>query len=126
MNKKKNKGERSAQMRAVSAGLQDVLGMTQWRAAHPKATLREIEEAVDAQMNQLRAQLIQELVHMGEADEWSAGPTEGHPRCERCGTGLVARGKQTRFLQTNAGEAVKLERRYGTCPECGQGIFLPR
>jgi hypothetical protein len=34
MNKKKNKGERSAQMRAVSAGLQDVLGMTQWRAAH--------------------------------------------------------------------------------------------
>ncbi len=56
MNKKKNKGERSAQMQAVSAGLQDVLGMNQWRAAHPKATLREIEEAVDAQMNQLRAQ----------------------------------------------------------------------
>jgi len=29
MNKKKNKGERSAQMQEVSAGLQDVLGMTQ-------------------------------------------------------------------------------------------------
>ncbi len=43
MNKKKNKGERSAQMQEVSAGLQDVLGMNQWREAHPKATLREID-----------------------------------------------------------------------------------
>ena len=125
MNKKKNKGERSAQMQAVSAGLQDVLGMNQWRAAHPKATLREIEEAVDAQMNQLRAQLIQELVHMGEGGGWSEGPAEARARCERCGTALVARGKQTRYLQTTGGEAVKLERRYGTCPECGQGIFPP-
>ena len=126
MNKKKNKGARSAQMQEVSAGLQDVLGMNQWREAHPKATLREIEAAVDAQMNQLRAQLIQELVQMGEAGEWSEGPPEGRPRCERCGTAVVARGKQTRFLQTNGGEAIKLERRYGTCPECGQGIFPPR
>ena len=123
MNKKKNKGERSAQMQAVSAGLQDVLGMNQWRAAHPKATLREIEEAVDAQVNQLRAQLIQELVHMGEVGEWSE---EERARCERCGTVLVARGKQMRYLQTNGGEALKLERSYGTCPDCGQGIFPPR
>lgn len=50
MNKKKNKRERSAQMQAVSAGLQDVLGMNQWRQDHPKATLREIEDAVDERM----------------------------------------------------------------------------
>ncbi len=112
-------------MQAVSAGLQDVLGMTQWREAHPKATLREIEAAVDAQMNQLRAQLIQELVQMGEGREWSEAPPETRPRCERCGTVLVARGKQTRYLQTNGGEALKLERSYGTCPDCGQGIFPP-
>lgn len=31
----------------------------------------------------------------------------------------------TRWLQTNGGEAIKLERCYGTCPECGQGIFPP-
>lgn len=113
-------------MQMVSAGLQDVLGMNQWRAAHPQATLREIEEAVDAQMNQLRAQLIQELVQMGEGGEWSEAPAEHRARCERCGTVLVARGKQTRFLQTNGGEAIKLERNYGTCPDCGQGIFPPR
>ncbi len=123
MNKKKNKGERSAHMQEVSAGLQDVLGMTQWREAHPRATLREIEAAVDAQMNQLRAQLIQDLVHMGEGEGWNEAAPEDRPRCERCGTALVARGKQTRFLQTNGGEAIKLERRYATCPQCGQGIF---
>ena len=125
MNKKKNKGERSAQMQEVSAGLQDVLGMTQWRQAHPHATLREIEEAVDAQMHQLRAQLIQELVQLGEVGEWSEAPPEERPRCEHCGTVLLSRGKQTRYLQTNGGEAIKLERRYGTCPDCGQGIFPP-
>jgi ribosomal protein S27AE len=125
MNKKKNKGTRSAQMQEVSGGLQDVLGMTQWREAHPKATLREIEDVVDAQIHQLRAQLIQELVQMGEEGEWSAGPAEARPRCERCGTALVWRGKQTRYLQTNGGEAIKLERRYGTCPQCGQGLFPP-
>ena len=125
MNKKKNKGERSAQMQEVSAGLQDVLGMTQWRAAHPQATLREIEDAVDAQMKQLRAQLIQELVQIGEAGDWSEGPPEARRRCERCGTVLLSRGKQRRWLQTNGGEALKLERSYGTCPDCGQGIFPP-
>jgi ribosomal protein S27AE len=126
MNKKKNKGERSAHLQEVSAGLQDVLGMTQWREAHPKASLHEIEAAVDAQMNQLRAQLIQELVQMGEREEWNEASPADRPRCERCGTAVVARGKQTRFLQTNGGEAIKLERRDGTCPECGQGIFPPR
>ena len=124
MNKKK-KGERSAHMREVSAGLQDVLLMNHWRHEHPRAILREIEAAVDERMNQLRAQLIQELVQMSELGEWSEAPPEDRPRCERCGTLLVARGKQTRWLQTNGGEAVKLERNYGTCPECGQGIFPP-
>lgn len=77
MNKKKNKGERSAQMQAVSAGLQDVLGMTQWRAAHPKATLREIEEAVDAQMNQLRAQLIGGVGANGRGGRVERSPARG-------------------------------------------------
>src|SRR5579859_3913736 len=125
MNKKKNKGERSAQMQEGSAGLQDVLGMSQWRQTHPHATLREIEEAVDGQMNQLRAQLIQELVQQGEVGDWSEAPPEERPRCEQCGTVLVSRGQQTRYLQTNGGEAIKLERRYGTCPDCGQGLFPP-
>ena len=52
MKAKKNKRQRSEQMRQVSAGLGEVLGMTQWRKEHPKATWAEIEAAVDEQINQ--------------------------------------------------------------------------
>ncbi len=37
MKVKKNTRQRSEQMQQVSAGLRDVLGMTQWRKEHPKA-----------------------------------------------------------------------------------------
>src|SRR5436305_14005182 len=65
----------------VSAGLQDVLGMTQWKKEHPQATWAEIEAQVDEQINQLRAQLIQELVQMGVSEDWSQGPEEVRARC---------------------------------------------
>src|SRR5712692_5988610 len=125
MKAKKNKRERSPQMQQVSAGLRDVLGMTQWRKEHPKATWAEIEAAVDERMNQLRAQLIQDVVQMGETEEWSQQPEEERPTCATCGKPLSARGKQSRFLQTTGGEAVKLTRTYGTCPTCGGGFFPP-
>ena len=123
MKAKKNTRQRSEQMQQVSAGVRDVLGMTQWRKAHPKATWAEIEAAVDEQINQLRAQLIQDMVQMGESEEWSAMPPEERPRCTTCGKPLVARGEQTRYLQTTGGEALKLTRTYGTCPACGVGFF---
>jgi len=123
MKAKKNKRERSPQMQQVSAGLRDVLGMTQWRKEHPHATWAEIEAAVDEQINQLRAQLIQDVVQLGETEEWSEIPQEERPRCATCGKPLVARGEQTRFIQTTGGEAVKLRRTYGTCPACGVGFF---
>ncbi len=104
MKAKKNKRERSPQMRQVSAGLQDVLGMTQWR-------------------KELRAQLIQDLVQLGESEDWSEIPEEERPSCATCGKPLWARGEQTRWIQTTGGEAVKLRRTYGTCPACGGGFF---
>lgn len=125
MKAKKNKRERSPEMQRVSAGLQDVLGMTQWRKDHPKATWAEIEEAVDEQINQLRAQLLQDLAQMGESENWREGAQEKRPTCPTCGKRLWARGEQTRYLQTTGGEAVKLTRTYGTCPECGGSFFPP-
>ncbi len=62
MKAKKNTRQRSEQMQQVSAGLRDVLGITQWRKDHPKATWAEIEALVDERLNQLRAQLIQDVV----------------------------------------------------------------
>ena len=52
MKAKKNKRQRSEQMQQVSAGLRDVLGMTQWRKEHPHATWAQIEAAMDEQINQ--------------------------------------------------------------------------
>ncbi len=126
MKAKKNKRQRSEQMQQVSAGLRDVLGMTQWRKEHPKATWAEIEAAVDEQINQVRAQLLQELVHLGEGGDWRELPEEERPTCATCGQPLSARGEQTRWIQTNGGEAIKVTRPYGTCPTCGVGFFPPR
>ena len=112
-------------MQQVSAGLRDVLGMTQWRKEHPKATWAEIEAAVDQQINQLRAQLIQDVVQMGESEPWSQQPEEDRPSCATCGKPLWGRGEQTRFIQTTGGEAVKVTRTYGACPACGVGFFPP-
>jgi uncharacterized protein with PIN domain len=125
MKARKNKRERSEQMQQVSAGLRDVLGMTQWRQEHPKATWAEIEAAVDERINQLRAQLLQDVVQMGESEEWSDLPEEERPRCTTCGKPLWARGEQTRYIQTTGEEAVKVMRTYGTCPTCGVGFFPP-
>lgn len=125
MKAKKNKRQRSEQMQQVSAGLRDVLGMTAWRKAHPRATWAEIEAAVDEQINQLRAELIQELVQMGENEDWRELPLEERPTCETCGQPLSARGEQTRWIQTNGGQAIQVRRTYGTCPTCGVGFFPP-
>src|SRR5437870_5182290 len=100
MKAKKNKRERSEQMQQVSAGLRDVLGMTQWRKEHPKATWAEIEAAVDERMNQLRAQLIQDVVQIGESAEWSEIPEEERSRCMTCGKPLWAWG-ETDALSAN-------------------------
>jgi hypothetical protein len=124
MKAKKNRRQRSEQIQQVSAGLRDVLGMTQWRQEHPKATWAEIEAAVDERINQVRAQLLEDLVPLGESEGWKQKPQEQRPRCATCGQPLVARGEQTRFLQTHGGEAVKLTRTYGACPACG-GAFFP-
>jgi hypothetical protein len=123
MKAKKNRRQRSEQIQQVSAGLRDVLGMTQWRKDHPKATWAQMEAAVDERIHQLRAQLIQDLVQMGESEDWKQKPQEARPRCATCGKPLLARGEQRRFLQTNGGEAVQLTRTYGACPQCGVGFF---
>ena len=35
-------------------------GMSAWRAEHPRATLREIEQALDSQWARVRAQIVEE------------------------------------------------------------------
>ena len=125
MKAKKNKRERSEQIRQVSAGLQDVLGMTQWRKEHPKATWAEIEAAVDERINQLRAQMIQDVVQMGKTEDWSQQPEEERPRCATCGKPLSARGEQTRFLQTNGRGSGQADAHVWHLPRVWGRLFSP-
>ncbi len=68
--------------------------MTQWRKEHPQATWAEIEAAVDERINQLRAQLIEDVVQMGESQQWSEMPPEDRPRCATCGPPNDGRGSR--------------------------------
>jgi hypothetical protein len=97
-----------------------------WRLAHPKATFREIEQAVHARTTRLEAQLLQDTAQASANREWSGKGEQERPACPVCGGPLHARGKQARTLQTAGGHSVKLQRGYGTCPTCGVGLFPPR
>lgn len=101
-------------------------GMKEWRLAHPKATFREIEEAVRERMSRLEAQLLQETTLASNLTDWQEAPEEEHPACPNCDTPLQARGQRTRTLQSRGGQGIRLHRTYGTCPACGMGLFPPR
>jgi len=101
-------------------------GMKEWRQAHPKATFREIEEAVHERMSRLEAHLLQEATLASELTDWQQAPAAERPICPNCGKTLVLRGKRQRELQSRGGQTIKVKRSYGTCPRCGMGLFPPR
>jgi hypothetical protein len=89
-----------------------------WRAAHPQATLRQIEVEVDRQLAGVRARLV--------AATAMAGPVAAlPPPCPDCGTPMRWDGERTRRLTTTHGEEIALPRRYARCPVCGAGLFPP-
>lgn len=99
--------------------------MADWRVQHPRATLREIETAVDERLSALRARMLQDAAQASEEAQWSHASQEERPVCPQCGTPLVARGTHQRRLQTSGGREITLQRSYGVCPGCGTGLFPP-
>ncbi len=95
-----------------------------WRAAHPEATLAEIEAAVDEQMNRLRAGMIEEVAQASPLEQ--ADAEQHSKKCPQCGERMQARGKHQRRLQTQGGHQVRLSRQYLSCPGCGYSFFPPR
>jgi rubrerythrin len=98
--------------------------MREWRQAHRRATLAEIEAAVDEQMNQLRAKMIEEVAQASPLEHVARGQMAS--TCPQCGERLQARGKHPRRLQTQGGQQVTLTRQYPSCPSCGYSFFPPR
>jgi DNA-directed RNA polymerase subunit RPC12/RpoP len=102
-----------------------VSGVRAWRAAHPRATFREIAAAVDAELNGLRAQMLAEAASSSPAARFTEQPAEERPRCGQCGGKLIGRGRHRRQVTTQGDVAVVLEREYGVCASCKRGVFPP-
>ena len=100
-------------------------GIHEWRLHHPTATLRQIETELDARLDRMRAQMLQDLALQSAASDWQQRPPDQYPLCPECGLPLEPRGSETRHLQTHGGNDLVLDRDYGICPACKTGLFPP-
>ncbi len=102
-------------------------GMKEWRLAHPRATMYEIESETERRLAKLQAQMMQDMAMASEAADVVAAKAheEEVPRCPQCGGVMQARGKRRRRLTGRHDQSVELERSYLECPACGTGIFPP-
>lgn len=96
----------------------------QWRLAHPKATLNQIEQALDEQLGRLRARMLEDLALASDATRLDEQTAEW-PRCPQCAEELSGRGEHVRELEIEQHQQLRLERTYATCPRCGVGLFPP-
>jgi hypothetical protein len=98
-----------------------------WRAAHPRATLTEIEAAVGEATRRLQAQYLHDLVAASPMADLAALPPDDRPACPACGGRLAPRGQRERAVLTpGQPEPVRFRRSYAVCPACGAGLFPPR
>jgi hypothetical protein len=104
-------------------------GMKEWRLQHPRASLREIEQALDEKLSGVRARMLEDIAlssraaRLGERDE-ADGESASGARCPKCGRPLESRGEQS--LVTNHNQEITLTLSYGYCPACAAGLFPPR
>jgi uncharacterized protein with PIN domain len=91
--------------------------LASWHSTHPRATLAEIEMAVEEQIAHLRAQLTRERTDAGLGEE--------HPLCHKCGATMVPQTRSTRTMILPHDVPLELERSYVVCSQCGAGLFPP-
>ena len=98
-----------------------------WRAAHPRATLTEIEAAAGEATRRLQAQYLRDLVEASPSADLAALPPAARPRCPECGERLAPRGRHARDVLTpGQPDPLRIERSYAVCPACQAGLFPPR
>jgi YgiT-type zinc finger domain-containing protein len=98
-------------------------GLAEWRQRHPKATLREIETALDERWAVARAHILREAALASAAAD--LGRATERPACPACGGRMESRGMGERTLTTHGGQPVTLRRSRAVCPACGAGLFPP-
>lgn len=102
-----------------------ITGMAAWRVQHPRATLSQIEAALDERLASVRARMLQDVALASAATDLSAQAADARGRCPACGHILEARGQEERTLRTTYDRPVTLRRSYAHCPACGVGLFPP-
>jgi hypothetical protein len=113
-------GRWSAEFAEVGAAV------ARWRREHPKATLSEIEDALDECLAGMRTQMLVDTVMASRAATFAGTPGTERPRCPGCESRLVSRGQAERTLLTTRGQEIRLRRSYAHCPSCGLEFFPPR
>jgi sRNA-binding protein len=110
-----------AQWRGLS---EEVLSeVKEWRMQHPRATLSEMEAALDERLARQRARMLEDMALASEVADLRQVPMEERPTCPHCDRPLGARGKEERHLQTVGDQELTLNRSYGVCPTCEVGFF---
>jgi ribosomal protein S27AE len=102
-----------------------ITGFKEWRQAHPRATLTEIEAALDSRWAVARARLVADAALARAQADLRALPWAERPRCPDCGVVLEARGQEVRQVTTTHEQPVTLTRHRAVCPACGTGLFPP-
>lgn len=114
--------ELEARWRQLAEGV--LSGMKEWRQAHPRATLREIETVLDEKLAKVRARMLEDVALASPAADLVGGGDRAV--CPECGREMEAHGRQERTLTTTGDQEVVLSRSYAACPACGAGLFPPR
>jgi ribosomal protein S27AE len=102
-----------------------LVDMNNWNKSNPNATFLEIEEKARELVSRLEVAMIEKAALEREEESWSEKEAEERPTCPNCNVALVSRGKRKRILQGAQGREIQLKRTYGTCPNCGGGLFPP-
>ncbi len=93
--------------------------MQAWSQANPKATLTEIEIAVDNELAKLRRTIVESIAQTREAVEQISH------ECPQCGSPMVKNGRKKRKLKAKEGQTIELERQQLRCLNCGMTLFPP-
>jgi hypothetical protein len=116
--------ERVAQWRTLNEEI--MAAIQEWRLQHPKATLQEIETAIDARIAELRARMVEDVALASTAANVRQASPSGRPVCPQCGALVEPRGPRERQVRTHQGKTLRWRRSYVQCPACQVGFFPPR
>ncbi len=100
-------------------------GMKEWRLQHPKATLTEIEQALDERLARMRARMLQDAALASAATDLRGLSAAERPHCPQCGAVMQVRGPEARQLTTTYEQPLTLRRHYAVCPACDEAVFPP-